>query len=109
MSDNYILPSELIILFLVWYIPPLIFALSVEIFVFRKLVNWVSSCKVFIGTTILTFMISVSLGFFAQQLDLPKWLHVSNNLFFSPLAFILVFLVSIIVIVFSQYVLRKNT
>ena len=109
MSDHYILPSELIILVLVWYIPPLILASSIEVFIFRKLGKWESNYKAFIGTIVLTFIISVLLGFFALKLDLPNWLYVSNNLFFSPIAFISVFLVSIIVIGCSQYVLHKNT
>ena len=109
MSDNYILPSELIILLLVWYLPPLILASGIEVLIFRKLGAWRNNYKACIAAIAATFIISISLGFFTLQLDLPNWLAVTDNLFFLPMAFIIVCLVSLIVIACSQYALRKNT
>ena len=109
MSENYILPNELIVLLLVWFLPPLMLASIIEVFTFHKLGGLGKNYKRCIGAVTVTFITSIILGIFALQIKLPNWLAGSDNLLFQPVAFIIVFLVSLIVIGYSKYELRKTT
>ena len=80
-----------------------------EAYIFHKLGGLGKTYKKFICAVVVTFLFSIVLGIFSLQIKLPNWLAVSDNLLFQPVAFIIVFLVSLIVIGYSKHVLRKIT
>ena len=106
MEENYILPSELIILFIVWYLPPILICTIIQVCHFKNKGLFNSSKYKTLFAIFSTPMISVIIGVLLLPIQIPRWLSASNDLFILPLAFIIVFTVGYI---FSAWVVKyKN-
>ncbi|WP_221076974.1 hypothetical protein [Agarivorans aestuarii] len=109
MEDNYILPVELAILMVVWYLPPIILAIFGEVYLLKKtgtLYRHKFAC--FFGFLV-TLIAPFAIGVLALSIDLPRWLHASENLLFMPMAFIIVASITSLVTGTLIYVQRKST
>ena len=107
MDGQYILPNELAILFAVWFGPPLLIASAIIIAIFRRAGLWHRAKGTCISLVVVMFVISPVLGFLALRLPLPRWLGVSDNLWFLPLSYVIVLVVAIVsALVVTTYVRR---
>ena len=110
MSDNYILPAELAMLFAVWYTPPLLISFVVQHSIFKRSGVWRSSRITALCAIFSTLVLSPVVGFIALTIPLPipNWLGVSENMWVLPLAFIIVFLVTVLSVKVATSYVHKS-
>jgi len=96
VDENYILPTELLALFAVWFIPPLTVSSVVQAATFKKAGIWHRSKVRGVGAILGTLLLSPLLGLLALPLPIPRWLGVSENLWILPLAWVIVLIVGLV-------------
>lgn len=110
MEGNYILPAELVVLMLVWYVPPILVSAAIHVSVFKKLGISKSTLLPVLVTIFIMAVISFVLGFYALVLPqgyIPSWLGATDSMLIMPMAFIVVGFTSLLTLLGAKIYVRQ--
>ena len=107
MEGTYILPLELFILMLIWYLPPVLISLIVHIHLFKWLGVFAKSKLTAYISLFALLPCSLLLGFLCLLLPTefaPDVLGVTDNMLILPMAYIVVLIVSVVTIYAAKFI-----
>jgi len=108
MEENYILHSELIVLLVVWYSLPLLVSITLQLLYWSKIGLLKSNKLAVSGSIVTTCILSPLVGYFSLSLSIPEWLGPIGGMFIMPAAFMVVFIVTVILMVVTYICVTKN-
>ena len=92
MSEHYITSSELLALAAWWFAPPLVIALLLQVFLYRKWAPLRHKPAIALTGMFGVIVVSPVLGFFglASGVPIPRWLGAKGDMLFLPMAYVIV-------------------
>ncbi len=90
--------NELFMLMLVWYAPPSVLSVALQIYFYKKQKSINCNKAFIISITSMSIILPFFMGYFLLPVEMPRWLGASHSMLFLPLAWLLVLILGFVAV-----------